>query len=145
MAAFRLAVEVSRVSFSVPAPGLGDARNFPFELALAGVRLAVAIAFAAFGVWASFILPTHDREWQPEVAVMPRATIEGDHVRITGVRDFEYRSRDDFTVRYEERIVSLSHLTGLDFFISTMPRWRQTLQGIFPRRFEGPCPSCSRE
>jgi hypothetical protein len=49
---------------------------------------------------------------------MPRATIDGDRVRITGVRNFDYRSRDDFTVRYEEREVSLSHLTGLDFFIS---------------------------
>jgi len=49
---------------------------------------------------------------------MPRATIDGDRVRITGVRDFDYRTRNDFTVRYEEREVQLSHLTGLDFFVS---------------------------
>jgi hypothetical protein len=39
-------------------------------------------------------------------------------VRITGVRNFDYRSRNDFTVHYEEREVDLSHLTGLDFFVS---------------------------
>jgi hypothetical protein len=49
---------------------------------------------------------------------MPRAFIEGDHVRITGVRNFDYRSRNDFTVHYEEREVDISHLTGLDFFVS---------------------------
>jgi len=49
---------------------------------------------------------------------MPRAVIEGDHVRITGVRNFEYQSRNDFTVRYEERELQLSHLTGLDFYVS---------------------------
>ncbi len=111
-------------------------------LPLAGLRIGLAVAFAAFGIWAlwitrrprmrwvfaglylavlvgwSFIKPSHDREWRQDVAVMPRATIEGDRVRITGVRNFDYRSRDDFTVRYEEREVSLSHLTGLDFFIS---------------------------
>jgi hypothetical protein len=30
---------------------------------------------------------------------MPRAIIDGDRVRITGVRNFTYRSQEDFTVR----------------------------------------------
>ena len=107
-----------------------------------GLRLALAIAFAAFAIWAIWlsgqrrmslvlialylgvvawwisISPSHDRPWRPEVAVMPRAFIDGDRVRITGVRNFEYRSRNDFTVRYEEREISLSHLTDLDFYVS---------------------------
>ncbi len=57
---------------------------------------------------------------------MPRATIDGDRVRITGVRNFDYRSLNDFTVRYEDREVELSHLTGLDFFVSY---WSEGLVG----------------
>ena len=57
---------------------------------------------------------------------MPRAFIGGDRIRITGIRNFDYRSRDDFTVRYEEREVSLSHLTAVDFFVSY---WREGLVG----------------
>jgi len=49
---------------------------------------------------------------------MPRAIIDGDRVRIIGVRNFDYRSVSDFTVRYEDREVQLSHLTGLDFYVS---------------------------
>jgi Domain of unknown function (DUF4105) len=60
------------------------------------------------------------------IAVMPRAFVEGDHVRLTGVRNFDYRSRDDFTVRYEEREVSLSHLRALDFYVSY---WSEGLVG----------------
>ena len=106
------------------------------------LRLALALAFFIFGVWALWysrrpraigvfaalflgvlvwfisIKPSHDRPWRPEVAVMPRAIIDGDRVRITGFRNFEYRSRNDFTVRYEEREVSLSHLNSLDFYLS---------------------------
>ena len=106
------------------------------------MRLWLAGAFAAFAIWAFWlsrqrrmpavatalvlgvvawylpITPSHDRNWRPEVAVMPRAFIEGDHVRITGIRNFDYRSRDDFTVRHEEREFDLSRLTGLDFFVS---------------------------
>jgi hypothetical protein len=107
-----------------------------------GARLGLAVAFALFSVWALWlsrqrhapmafagvvlgvvawwlsISPSHDREWRPEVAVMPRATITGDHVRIAGVRDFDYRGRDDFTVRYKEREFDLSHVTGIDLYVS---------------------------
>ena len=69
-------------------------------------------------VWFLSLRPTHDRNWRTDVAVMPRATIDGDRVRITDVRNFEYRSRDDFTVQYEEREVLVSHLTSVDFIIS---------------------------
>ena len=112
------------------------------NLPSSGVRLGLAAAFAAFAIWAFWlsrrrhmslvafalflgvlawwiaIPPSHDRNWRPEVAVMPRAVIDGDRVRLTGVRNFDYRSRSDFTVRYEEREVQLSHLTALDFYVS---------------------------
>jgi hypothetical protein len=112
------------------------------NLPSAGLRLGLAGAFATFAVWAVWlsrqrrmslvaivlflgvvawwitIPPSHDRHWRPEVAVMPRAFIDGDHVRLTGVRNFDYRTRNDFTVRYEQRELQLSHLTGLDFYVS---------------------------
>jgi hypothetical protein len=112
--------------------------NLPWDWS----RLALAVAFAAFSVWALWrtrrprmgwvflglfaavvvwyivIPPSNDRPWRAEVAVLPRAVVDGDRVRLTGVRDFDYRSADDFTVRYVEREVSLAHLTSVDLFIS---------------------------
>ncbi len=58
--------------------------------------------------------PSHDRDWDPAVAVLPRATCDGDAVAIENVRNFDYRSLDDFTPRYETRTYRLANLTGAD-------------------------------
>jgi hypothetical protein len=129
--------------------GWGTLATYYSNLPWDWLRLALALIFLTFGIWAlwysrtwraiaifaalflgvvvwfSTIKPSHDRPWRPEVAVMPRAIIDGDRVRITGVRNFEYRSRDDFTVRYEEREVSVSHLNSLDFYVSYF--WPESL------------------
>jgi hypothetical protein len=85
---------------------------------------AAIVAFLGVVAWWLSISPSHDRKWRPEVAVMPRAFIDGDRVRITGVRNFDYRTENDFTVRYEEREVSLSHLVALGFYVSY---WSESL------------------
>ena len=105
-------------------------------------RLVMAVVFAVFAVWAlwvtrrrrmfwaftaaflgvvlwfALIPPSHDRPWRADVAVMPRAVIDGDRVRIDGVRNFTYRTREDFDVHYEQREFSLAHVTSFDLFIS---------------------------
>jgi Domain of unknown function (DUF4105) len=87
----------------------------PYRLRRIGM---FAVAYLGLLVWWSTILPSHDRNWRSDVAVMPRATIDGDRVKITGFRNFEYRSLEDYTVKHEEREFDLSHLTSLDFYVS---------------------------
>lgn len=106
------------------------------------VRLSLAIGFASFSIWSlwiarerlligifatlfvgvliwwSTIQPSNDRIWRPEVAVPARASVEGDRIVLTGYRNFDYRTTEDFTVRYETREVALSKLAGVDFYIS---------------------------
>jgi hypothetical protein len=107
--ALRLGLAVAFAAFAIWAFWLSRQRHMP--------ALAIALVLGVIGWWFT-IAPSGDRNWRPEVAVMPRAFIVGDHVRITGVRNFDYRGRNDFTPHYEEREVDLSHLTGLDFFVS---------------------------
>ena len=76
------------------------------------------MAFLVVLTWWWMIPPSDDRDWREEVAVKPRVEIDGDRVLIRNVRNFDFRSRDDFTARYEDREVFLSHLTGVDFFLS---------------------------
>jgi hypothetical protein len=58
--------------------------------------------------------PSNNRDWDPSVAVLPRAARDGEAVTIENVRNFEYRTLDDFTPRYETRIYHLTNLRGVD-------------------------------
>jgi Domain of unknown function (DUF4105) len=112
----RLTIAVAFAGFAVWALLLSRPRR----------RLAFLIGFLAVVIWWIAIPPSHNRSWRPEVAMMPRAVIDGDHVQLTGVRDFTYRSRDDFDIRYKERKIQLSHLEGIDFYVSY---WAEGLVG----------------
>src|SRR5262245_41630346 len=72
--------------------------------------------FAVLGVWAIVLLwwfsisPRNDRDWLPDVAQLPQATIAGDKVTIRNVRNFEYRSESDFIEHWETRDYDLSQI-----------------------------------
>jgi len=64
------------------------------------------------------VRPKMDRDWQPDVAKLPVAEIEGSRVIIRNVRNFDYRTADDFTECWETRTYDLDALVGMDLFIS---------------------------
>jgi len=72
---------------------------------------------ALFLVWWLRLKPSNDRDWDPSVAALPHATFKDDVVTIENVRNFEYRSLEDFTPRYETRTVHLSNLRGVDLIL----------------------------
>ena len=69
---------------------------------------------AVFIAWWLRQKPRHDRDWDPSVAVLPRALRDGDAITIENVRNFQYRTLDDFTPRYENRTYHLLNLRGAD-------------------------------
>lgn len=77
-------------------------------------------ALAALGIFAILVVlflripASNDRDWQPEVAMTPYATINGDMVTIHNVRNFDYRTETDFTPRWETRTYDLTKLGGAD-------------------------------
>ena len=80
-------------------------------------RLVVGLVFLCILAWWFSIPPRQDRDWNPDVAVLPDAVIDGEQVTINNVRNFDWRSLTDFTPRYETRSYNLSRLLGADLFV----------------------------
>jgi len=82
-------------------------------------RRVFAICFLLPLICFIFLMkPSHNREWQPDVAELPYAEISGDQVILHNVRFCDYRSETNFTVRYETRTYDLSKLTSADIMFS---------------------------
>jgi hypothetical protein len=86
--------------------------------------LAVAVAVLLVAGWWSQIPPRNDRDWLPDVARLPRATLAGSRVSIENVRNFDYRTETEYTERWETRTYDLDRLRGVDMFLSF---WGPTL------------------
>ena len=78
---------------------------------------AVLPCFAVLAWWCS-LQPRSDRSWQPDVAELPWAEIQGDEITLYNVRDFDYRTSSEYTPRWEKRTVRLSKITGVDLFVN---------------------------
>jgi len=79
--------------------------------------LAFFVLFCTVQVWWLGIEASNDREWLPDVARPPTATFDGDIVTLENVRNFHYRSEDDFDEIWETRTYDLSKLRGVDLFL----------------------------
>ena len=82
---------------------------------------AMGIMVAGFAVvlaWWFTIKPSNDGNWQPDVAQLAWAEVNGDEVTLHNVRNCDYRTETDYTPRWEMRTVRISHITGIDLAIN---------------------------
>ncbi|MEM9354501.1 MAG: DUF4105 domain-containing protein [Planctomycetota bacterium] len=63
------------------------------------------------------IVPSNNRNWIPEQAVLPTAEIVGDTVAVRNVRNCQWFSEDFYVPEFEDRTYKLSELESVDFFI----------------------------
>ncbi|RNC68263.1 MAG: DUF4105 domain-containing protein [Desulfuromonadales bacterium] len=95
------------------------------SLILSGLRKRKRRAWGAFLVvfavvilaWWLLIPPSNNRDWQPDLAILSWADIAGDKVTIHNIRNCDYRTETDFTVRHYDKTFDLSRLKGADFFL----------------------------
>jgi hypothetical protein len=76
--------------------------------------LPFAALFIVFLIRWDGVRPSNARVWQPDVAVLPFATFDGDLVTIHNVRNFDYRSETDYTPHYYDKTYDMRQLDSAD-------------------------------
>jgi hypothetical protein len=72
------------------------------------------VVFCLIVAWWLNIKPSNDRNWQPDVAVIPYATIQDNLVTIHNIRNLNYRTETDFDVNYYDKTFDLKNLDSVD-------------------------------
>jgi hypothetical protein len=113
--------------FDAPTPGTRAVLALGYAACMAVVlvrvkpralaQLACLGSFALVLAWWLSIAPSNDRDWQPDVAVLPRIDVDGSKVTIHGIRDCEYRSETDFDVHSYDKTFDLDKLETVDLFL----------------------------
>lgn len=62
--------------------------------------------------------PGNVGNWQPDVAQVAWAEINGDEITLHNVRNCDYRTATDYTPHWESRTLRLSHVTGIDIALA---------------------------
>ena len=77
----------------------------------------LALLFGVVLGWWLTLKPSNNGNWQPDVAQLAWAEINGDEFTFHNVRNCDYRTATDYTPHWETRTVRLSQITGIDLAI----------------------------
>jgi hypothetical protein len=112
---------------NLPTAWLRGIAAMVFALALVAVLVRVRprwlgrlVCFGAFGVvlgWFLLIPPSNNRDWMPDVAVLPYAEVSNQRVTIHNIRNCDYRTETDFDVHHYDKSFELGKLQSADFFV----------------------------
>jgi hypothetical protein len=63
-------------------------------------------------------MPSNDRDWAPEMAVLPQAIVNGSQYTLRNIRNCQYLSADDFVVNHYDRTIDISQIQTVDFVVA---------------------------
>lgn len=89
----------------------------PSALHDTGLTIYIIIFYCVLAWWRS-IRPQQQRDWAADVDQLLSSHIESSVVTLHNVRNFAWRTREDFTPRWETRQYNLADLRSLDLIVS---------------------------
>lgn len=85
----------------------------PWKMVATGAGFVVVLA------WWFSLQPSNNRDWLPDVAVLPYADIAGNQATIHNIRNCDYRTETDFDVHHYDKTFDLAALRTVDLYLVT--------------------------
>jgi hypothetical protein len=85
----------------------------PWKMVFTGIGFAVVLT------WWFSLQPSNNRDWLPDVAVLPFADISGSQITIHNIRNCDYHTETDFTVHTYDKRFNLDQLRTVDLYLVT--------------------------
>ncbi|MDX2480817.1 MAG: DUF4105 domain-containing protein [Desulfuromusa sp.] len=94
-------------------------------LIFSGLRKRKRLAWASFlalfvvviAAWWLLIPASNNRNWQPDVAILPWAEVRDNLVTVHNIRNVDYHTETDYSVRHYDRTFDLTKLKSVDLFL----------------------------
>lgn len=99
-----------------------------------GIFLLIATVSLALWYWS--IRPLNTRRWARDQIVLPYPTIAGDQVFISNIRNFSYRTEEDYTPGYYDRLFNAKLLRQVFFVFVPFPRSRHAAHAFLTFEFK---------
>jgi hypothetical protein len=77
----------------------------------------LALFALLLGSWLA-IPASNERDWTPETARLAYATLDGERITMHNIRNFQYRTENDFTPAYYDKTFDLAELDSVDVVAS---------------------------
>ncbi len=62
-------------------------------------------------------VPSNDRQWTPDQAVLPFIEFHGNQITVRNIRNCDYRTADDYDVHHYDKTFDLDRLESVDFIV----------------------------
>ena len=64
------------------------------------------------------LTPSNDRDWRPDLAILPWAEANGSQITVRNIRNSQYANETDYIVRHYDRTFDLSQIKSADYVVS---------------------------
>lgn len=103
-------------------------------------KASIVASFAVLAgiVWWISIRPSNDRNWATDQAVLPEAAIKGNLIHLKNIRNFTYRTTENYIPRYYDKTVDLNKIKRVYYIVEPFSDFKGAAHTFLSFEFDGP-------